>query len=103
MVLIGAGQGLAFAPLTSFGLAGVRGQDAGAASGLVNTAHQLGMATGLAVLVAASADATGLVARVSSALGWGSCLLALCLTVVLAVVVPAQRRHRAADAAGVAR
>jgi len=46
MVLIGAGQGLAFAPLTTFGIAAVRGEDAGAASGLVNTAHQLGMALG---------------------------------------------------------
>ena len=32
MVLIGAGQGLAFAPLTSFGIIGVRAADAGAAS-----------------------------------------------------------------------
>jgi predicted MFS family arabinose efflux permease len=103
MVLIGAGQGLAFAPLTSFGLAGVRGEDAGAASGLVNTAHQLGMATGLAVLVTASAGATGLVARVSTALGWGAGLLALCLVVVLAVIVPAQRQHRAATTAVMSR
>jgi EmrB/QacA subfamily drug resistance transporter len=68
MVLIGAGQGLAFAPLTSFGIIGVRGEDAGAASGLVNTAHQLGMATGLAVLVAASAGAADLTDRVATAL-----------------------------------
>jgi EmrB/QacA subfamily drug resistance transporter len=103
MVLIGAGQGLAFAPLTTFGLAGVRGEDAGAASGLVNTAHQLGMATGLALLVAASAKATGLVARVSTALTWGSALLALCLVVVLAVIVPAQRRHHLTNTAEMAR
>ena len=100
MVLIGAGQGLAFAPLTSFGIAGVRSEDAGAASGLVNTAHQLGMATGLAVLVAASAHATDLTGRVATALTWGTGLLALCLLVVVTVVVPAQRRtqqHRPAD------
>ena len=60
MLLIGAGQGLAFAPLTSFGIVGVARADAGAASGLVNTAHQLGMATGLAILVAISAGASGL-------------------------------------------
>ena len=48
MVLIGAGQGLAFAPLTNAGIAGVAPTDAGAASGLLNTAHQLGMALGLA-------------------------------------------------------
>ena len=106
MLLIGAGQGLAFAPLTSFGIAGVRTEDAGAASGMVNTAHQLGTATGLAVLVAASAQATGLVDRVATALTWGSGLLALCLLVVLAVVLPAQRRHAtalASEAASAAR
>jgi hypothetical protein len=92
MVLIGAGQGLAFAPLTTFGIAAVRGEDAGAASGLVNTAHQLGMALGLAALVAAAANATQLVSQVSLALTWGTGLLTLCLVVVLAVIVPAYHR-----------
>lgn len=95
MVLIGAGQGLAFAPLTSFGIAGTETTDAGAASGLVNTAHQLGTAAGLAVLVAASAHATGLTARVSTALTWGSGLLAASLLVAVAVIVPAERKHHA--------
>ncbi|WP_457189226.1 MFS transporter [Nocardioides sp. P5_E3] len=95
MVLIGAGQGLAFAPLTTFGIIGVRAEQAGAASGLVNTAHQLGMATGLAILVAVSADAADLTARVSTALTWGTGLLSLCLVVVLTVITPAQRRQTA--------
>jgi EmrB/QacA subfamily drug resistance transporter len=51
MTLVGGGQGLVFGPLTNAGLAGVEPADAGAASGLVNTAHQLGMALGLAALV----------------------------------------------------
>ena len=92
MVLIGAGQGLAFAPLTMFGIAEVPGEDAGAASGLVNTAHQLGMALGLAALVAAAANATQLVSQVWLALTWGTGLLTLCLVVVLAVIVPAHHR-----------
>jgi hypothetical protein len=92
MVLIGAGQGLAFAPLTTFGIAAVRGEDAGAASGLVNTAHQLGMALGLAALVAAAANATQVVSQVSLALTWGTGLLTLCLVVVLAVIFPAYHR-----------
>ena len=95
MVLIGAGQGLAFAPLTSFGLAGASAADAGAASGPVNTAHQLGTAAGLAVLVAASASVTDLTNRVSTALTWGSGLLAVSLVVALAVIVPAERKHHA--------
>jgi EmrB/QacA subfamily drug resistance transporter len=103
MVLIGAGQGMAFAPLTSFGIVAVPAEDAGAASGMVNTAHQLGMATGLAVLVAASAGTVDLAARVAEALTWSSGLLALCLVVVVAVIVPAQRPSRAAAHPAMAR
>jgi len=44
MVLIGAGQGLTLAPLTSSGVDGVAPADAGAGSGLVNTVHQIGSA-----------------------------------------------------------
>lgn len=51
LLLFGTGNGLAFVPLTSTSLAGVRPQDAGAASGLVNVMQQLGGALGLAVLV----------------------------------------------------
>lgn len=106
MVLIGAGQGLAFAPLTSTGIAGVPAEDAGAASGLVNTFHQLGMALGLGILVAASANAGAglpsaaevLTARVDTALLTGSLLLVLCLLAVLLLVVPWTRRRRPAAA-----
>ena len=49
MVLIGAGQGAALGPLTAAGIAGVQPHDAGAASGVVNTAHQLGGSLGLGV------------------------------------------------------
>jgi EmrB/QacA subfamily drug resistance transporter len=104
MVLIGAGQGLAFAPLTSAGIAGASAQDAGAASGLVNTFHQVGMAFGLGILVATAAHAgTGsastavrLAAQVSAALTAGSILLALSLIAAVALIVPAaaaRRRH----------
>jgi len=87
MVPVGAGQGLAFAPMTSAGIAGDAGDDAGAASGMVNTFHQVGMALGLGVLVAASthagqgltASAAVLTAHVSTALTAGSVLLTLCL------------------------
>src|SRR3954468_5317747 len=100
MVLVGVGQGLAFAPLTSSGIAGVAPADAGAASGLVNTAHQLGMALGLAVLSAVAAGAgAGLpgpaagVEHVGAALTAGSVLLAVALLVVLVVLVPSARGH----------
>ncbi len=102
MVLIGAGQGLAFAPLTSAGIAGVSTADAGAASGLVNTFHQLGMALGLGVIVAVSASsgrglttaAAVLSAHVHTALTAGSVLLAGSLLVVLGLILPADRHAR---------
>ncbi len=117
MLLIGAGQGLAFAPMTSAGIAGVGAEDAGAASGLVNTFHQLGMALGLGVLIAASAHAghnltspaAVLTAHVNTALATGSVLLALCLVVTLALIVPVEpsarrgRRATTVPAAAVAK
>ena len=52
MVLLGAGMGAVFVPLTTASLAGVRPQESGAASSLVNVMQQLGGSVGLAVLVA---------------------------------------------------
>jgi predicted MFS family arabinose efflux permease len=95
MVLVGAGQGLAFAPLTTAGISGVEPADAGAASGLLNTVHQLGMALGLAVLSAVAVRAgdgldgrEAVVERVGAALTGGSVLLAVALLVILVVLVP---------------
>jgi EmrB/QacA subfamily drug resistance transporter len=59
LMLFGAGNGLAFVPLTSTSLSGVRQEDAGAASGLVNVMQQLGGALGLAVLVSVFGTAAG--------------------------------------------
>ena len=103
MVLIGAGQGLAFAPLTAAGIAGVDATDAGAASGLVNTAHQLGSALGLGLLVAVSTDAGAgaptpaavLAAHVGAALTGSAALLALALGVVVILIVPSGAHRRA--------
>ncbi|ANP73171.1 MFS transporter [Cryobacterium arcticum] len=102
MVLIGAGQGLAFAPMTSMGIAGAAPSDAGAASGIVNTFHQVGMSLGLGILVAVAtrAGTTGsgeasdpLEQQVSAALTAGSALLALA---VLVAVVASVADHRSA-------
>ncbi len=59
MLLLGIGMGAAFTPLTAAGLAGVAKRDAGAASGLVNVAHQLGGSLGLGILVTVFAAAGG--------------------------------------------
>ena len=52
MVLLGSGMGVVFVPLTTASLAGVRPQESGAASSMVNVMQQLGGSVGLAVLVA---------------------------------------------------
>jgi EmrB/QacA subfamily drug resistance transporter len=52
MMLIGAGMGVVFVPLTTVSLAGVRPEDSGAASSMVNVMQQVGGSLGLAVLVA---------------------------------------------------
>ncbi len=67
MMLFGAGNGLAFVPLTSASLAGVRPENAGAASGLVNVMQQMGGALGLAVLVSVFGSAGRVVAGQSAA------------------------------------
>ncbi len=51
LVLLGAGMGVVFVPLTTMGLAGVRPEDSGAASSMVNVSQQVGGALGLAALV----------------------------------------------------
>lgn len=57
LLLFGIGNGLAFVPLTAAGLQGVDPRDAGAASGLLNAAQQIGGALGLAVLVTVAESA----------------------------------------------
>jgi hypothetical protein len=93
MMLIGAGQGLALGPLTAAGIAGVAPEDAGAAGGVTNVAHQLGGSLGLGILVAvfAAADSATLngsallAHRIASSLTASAVMLALALVIVLAV------------------
>ena len=58
MVLFGAGAGLAFPAIVSLAMSGATPQDAGVASGLVNTTQQVGGALGLAVLATLSTGRT---------------------------------------------
>ena len=59
MVLVGLGAGLGFPGLMTFAMMGVSPQDAGLASGLVNTSVQVGGAVGLAVLATLATERTG--------------------------------------------
>ncbi|MGH7666990.1 MAG: MFS transporter [Candidatus Dormibacteria bacterium] len=110
LVLFGAGNGLAFVPLTSTSLDGVRQEDAGAASGLVNVMQQVGGALGLAVLVSVfgSAAQTGAVQSVigqrAFVIGADHAFIAATLFVAATVVVlqlAIRGRRAAARAAGV--
>jgi hypothetical protein len=95
MMLVGIGQGGTLGPITASGVAGVSGTDAGAASGVVNVAHQLGGSLGLGVLVVVAAFATRtalespatLAHRAGAALMGSSVLLGLALAVVLVLIV----------------
>jgi MFS family permease len=59
MILLGIGAGLSFPSLAMLAMSSVSPQEAGLASGLVNTSLQVGGALGLAVLATLSTERTG--------------------------------------------
>lgn len=105
MLLIGTGLGLALSPLTASSIIGVEHRDAGAASGLVNVAHQLGGSFGFAVLVAvfAAANSTTLTGgalfthRIASTFTVGSELLVVTFGLVMVFIVRPFNRKSAAE------
>ncbi|MBT2539565.1 MFS transporter [Streptomyces sp. ISL-44] len=68
VMLLAAGFGLALPALTTLGMSGADGHDAGLASGLFNTTQQIGMALGVAVLSTLAASRTDSSARSGSTL-----------------------------------
>ena len=63
MILLGFGVGVCFPALMTLAMSGATQEDAGLASGLVNTSAQVGGALGLAVLATLSATRSeGLIA-----------------------------------------
>lgn len=90
MLLIGFGQGGALGPLTTAGIAKVKTEDAGAASGLINAAHQLGGALGLGVQIAASVVGAGMLTGTPLlAHRVGNAMIAAAALVFIAIVVTA--------------
>jgi predicted MFS family arabinose efflux permease len=66
LLLFGTGNGLAFVPLTAAALTDVEPAQAGAASGLVNVAQQVGGSLGLAILVTLGSSAAAGATRVGA-------------------------------------
>jgi hypothetical protein len=101
MVLIGIGNGAAMAPLTTSGVRGVESRDQGAASGLVNVAHQLGGSIGLSALVvvfAANANpqltsAAEMSHQISAVLIAAAIMNVLALVLAAIFILPANRKH----------
>lgn len=97
MLLLGAGQGLGFAPLTAAGVFGIEARDAGAASGAVNVAHQLGGALGVSIMVAVAstmAPAGQVDAEAPAGIATGAVLLGIAFASALALILPGSRRPR---------
>lgn len=96
MILIGAGQGAVLSPLTTAGIAQINARDAGAASGVVNVAHQAGGSLGLALLVVLSsvvANSNSLVIRTDWALRGGVAFLVIALILTFIMIVPKKNKN----------
>jgi EmrB/QacA subfamily drug resistance transporter len=92
-VLLGMGFGISFVSITVAATSGVPSQEAGIASGLINTSQQVGAALGLAVLavVAGQTTSAGLAAGKSlaaaSILGYQRAFLTAAVLMAVALVV----------------
>ena len=95
MILFGLGAGLVFLPLTLTILSGVRREDSGAASGMLQTTQQVGGSLGIAVLGSVFGTASrhgGPVHGTSVAFGVATAFILVALAVAVAFVRPATAR-----------
>ncbi|OAS21750.1 MFS transporter [Paenibacillus oryzisoli] len=107
LIVMGCGAGMIFQPFTTLGLSDVEAKDAGAASGLVNVAHQTGASLGLAVLIAvfeavnrqAVPSTTSFTHAISVSIMGSAVFLTASLLAVLILLLPADRAQRTAAAA----
>jgi MFS family permease len=108
--LIGAGVGTCFPALMTISMSGASPEDAGLASGLVNTTLQVGGALGLAVLAtlsttrtetlrdAGESTANALNGGYHLAYAIGAGLVLVCLAIAVTVLkAPPQQPHAAAE------
>jgi EmrB/QacA subfamily drug resistance transporter len=109
MVLLGIGAGLCFPALMTLAMSGATQNDAGLASGLINTTAQVGGALGLAVLATLSATRTeGMIGAGEStaaaltsgyhlAFGIGAALVVVAIAIAATVLEPERRAEPEAD------
>jgi EmrB/QacA subfamily drug resistance transporter len=112
MILFGAGAGLSFPALMTVAMSGATVEDAGLASGLVNTSAQVGGALGLAVLATLSASrsdaliadgestASALTSGYHLAYLIGAALVIAAIVVAIKVVQPVEPELEVVDGPG---
>lgn len=82
MIVLGTGNGLTLSPLTNLGIEDVKPKDTGAASGLVNAAHQIGGAIGLSAMVTLGADTSDLATQCRIGMIVAAALIIIAIIVV---------------------
>lgn len=94
MALIGLGQGASLSPLTTAGMTDVDPRDAGAGSGMVNVAHQLGGSLGLGILTvvfahgaASEVGAEAIASGICAAYIGSSLMLGLALICIVTLII----------------
>jgi hypothetical protein len=92
-IVFSAGAGLVNTPISAAVTAGVPPADAGAASGVMNTAKQIGAALGLAALITAAIPSASGPAQLANSYGRVFYLIAAAM-VAVAVVATALPAHR---------
>jgi EmrB/QacA subfamily drug resistance transporter len=109
MVLLGVGAGLCFPALMTLAMSGATPDDAGLASGLINTTAQVGGALGLAVLATLSAsrsavlvgagepNAAALLGGYHLAFGIGAVLVIVAIAVAVTILQPEPRSEPETD------
>jgi EmrB/QacA subfamily drug resistance transporter len=109
MVLLGVGAGLCFPALMTLAMSGATPDDAGLASGLINTTAQVGGALGLAVLATLSASRSGALIEAGEptsaaltsgyhlAFGIGTVLVAVALAIASTVLEPGHQSEPEED------
>ncbi|WP_237539315.1 MULTISPECIES: MFS transporter [unclassified Streptomyces] len=97
-IVMSAGMGLLITPITTTVTSGIAEQDAGAASGLMNTTRQIGGAAGLAALVTLTTATAGTAASYRTVF---VAIAAVCTAVAaLAFALPTRTARGAATAPG---